>query len=155
MSLLDSLKPRVIEVQIDDAYGLDVKVSVATLSWARWNDIGLSVSEPEAPLKMVMEAGKKTYKPATDSPEFRAAQIEAANERTYRRLAVALQGGGSLPELAHAPMDEAVKIVKELDSGVLNALSNLLQQVAYGSKARLESRATTFLGLPAIEGEGA
>lgn len=137
----DNIKPRRIRVEIKD-FGV---VELQLLSWSEWQEIGLSVPEPEPVKKPVVKNGKKEYE--VDTQKLAEGQATASGERVLRRLAACLMRAGHLPELQELSLPEAAaQLAEHMDSGLIQALAGAMIDAHNGVKGRLLDQAATFPG---------
>lgn len=136
---LADLRPAVVTVRLVIDDDTDVIVSMRTLSFGDWQQIGNSVVDPLPPVRGAKPDGSKIYD-YSDSDYLRA--LEAARElRSCRRLLRALV-------LPVPGRDEAEQIdyLKGLDNALFNGLVQSLSLLGAGRKATVEARAASFLG---------
>lgn len=140
---LDILKPRSTRVEIFDNYGHSLAVlPVKTLSFTQWNNAALMVSVPKRTKRV--EIGQPEVD-ISHTPEYREKVAQYNEEITLRRIAIALED--AFPELQGLSLDDQVKTLRELDTGIINGLAKFLQGVA------LQTSADIFRAKP-VSGNG-
>lgn len=143
MTTLDDLKPRIVTVTIELPHGEPFVVALRTLGYHEWNMIGSEIPDPAIPRTRVGDDGKPALNP--NDPDYLRARGEVTEERTYRRLASALIGGGM--ELPGDDIGAQARYLREnIDAGIANVLIDFLVSTVAGGRARIETRADTFHG---------
>ncbi len=130
---LKKLKPQIIDVRIQGA-GEDIVIPLRPLTYVEWNNAAIGVEIPRAPMVRKMSNGKNQDVEDSNDPKFQEAFINAHNTINFRRLAVALEGGGA-KELKGKSLDEQVELLREMDTGITNALIEFLSRAARSKRA--------------------
>lgn len=128
---LQNLKPQIINIRIVGA-GLPVdEIPVLPLSYIQWQNATLGIKLPEAQNRKILVDVNKPPVEALDysSLEYQAKVTEYNNEVALRRIAIALAGGG-FAELQGLTLDEQVELIRDMDSGLLNAIYKVLDGMA-------------------------
>lgn len=133
--------PVVVNVHVELPYGREMDIPLSTLSYGEWMAIEAAIPEPAIPRTLAGPGGTKV--PNRDDVQFRAELARVNEERAYRRLALALQKGGTdIP--GATPAEQVEHLKAELDAGVSNALLVFLASAAMNGKAAAEAAADTF-----------
>jgi hypothetical protein len=158
MLTMDDLTPQIIEVSIrvieGDASSERV-IPLAVLSWSEWSEIGLAVDDPLVPDKPKVVDGKKRYVLDRDDPDYRRELVDAANERSMRRLARSLVLAGNFDgRLDDLPVDEQAAAVGKLPNGLLMGLNAAMNRIHRMSHSEVMAKSKNFLGVSDTEGVG-
>lgn len=140
-TLIAQAAPVIVTVEVELPYGRTLNVPIGTLSYGEWLGVEAELPEPPVPRTLAGAGGVKL--PNRDDVDFRQKLAAVSEERAYRRLALALEKGGT-KLLGDTPGEKAQTIKTELDAGVSNALLIFLASAAMGGKATAEAAADTF-----------
>lgn len=128
-----------------------LQFSLGHLSYVEWNEIGLAVENPAVPATRWNDRAQRKD-PNPYDPGYLADLEMAETERMLRRLASALiKGGMSIPG---DDLGEYAECLRNLDTGIINALLTWLRNAGIGVMAELDARAETFHGLRTAGVEG-
>lgn len=145
---LDDIKPVYLDVIIEDSEEnedgevepVELEFRMKVPSFFRWNQIGAEVVDP--PMETI--GADKNNRPIydTNSPRYRSALNDAANERHIRRLAEALE----VPAIPGESLAEKARFIQDnMPPGIVQNLCGLLNvAAAKGGEARISSRANSF-----------
>ena len=139
--LITQAAPTRVTVNVELPYERTVAVEISTLSYAEWLGVETECPEPVIPRTLAGPNGTKL--PNREDLKYRQDLAAVQEERAYRRLALALEKGGTAVPGATAA-DKAAAIKAELDAGVANALMVFLANAAMGGRATAEAAADTF-----------
>lgn len=127
---LKHLMPQIVDVKIQsEMLPEPVIVSIVPLSYAEYQDCAIGVDIPSVPTKTVMRDNKKQEVPDLNDPDYQRAYSEANTTIALRRVGLALSKAG-YDELKGKSQDEQVAILREMDTGVVNALTEVLASLA-------------------------
>lgn len=135
--------PVVITVRVELAYDRVIEVPIGTLTYGDWLGIDAECVEPPVPRTLVGAGGVK--QPNRDDVKYREELARVMEERNYRRLALALEKGGTVIP-GNTPGEKAAAIKAEMDAGVANALMVFIASAAMQGKATADAAADTFRG---------
>lgn len=139
--LSSALGPVTIRAEIELPYGRKVTVPLVTLTYHEWVSVGLEVPDPAIPRTLVDKSGNKV--PNRDDVGYQRAVQEAASDRNYRRLALAMEKAGiTIP--GNTSAEKGRTLATTLDAGVAARLIMLLGDAALGGRGRLLDTADTF-----------
>lgn len=135
---LADLGPRTIIVNLEREDGV-LQIKCRTLSYQRWQQIGWEVADPTPP---VVGAGKHGPIYNHDDPAYKAALMQASDERMYRRLLEFVQ-----IEVPGRTVEQKLARLREtLEAGVVRHLAQVMGAYTRDGSARIEGRANSFRG---------
>jgi hypothetical protein len=138
---LSDLTSRVVKVKVTLPYNREIEIPVGTLTYAEFNSVTADVPDPVIPRTLLGKDGEKL--PNRDDVTYKAAIEKANEERSYRRLAIALNKGG-VEITGETIAEKAATLRTDLDAGVANALMSFLAQAALGGRVAAQATADTF-----------
>lgn len=139
--LREQVQPKKVNVVIRRGYGDPVTIPVVPPSYVEWITVDTLVPEPAIPRTLIGKDGVKLPNP--HDVEYRQELAKVTVERSFRRLLMALEKGGT--EIPGAGVLEKVETLKQdFDSGIANALMMWLYEAAMGAKAEVENLANSF-----------
>jgi hypothetical protein len=140
-SLTSKAAPVVVNVRVELSYDRVIDVPIGTLTYGDW--LGVDAELPEPPVPRTLAGVGGTKQPNRDDVKYREELARVMEERNYRRLALALEKGGTvIPGIT--PGEKAAAIKAEMDAGVANALMVFIAGAAMQGKASVEAAADTF-----------
>ena len=125
---LSDLKPQIIDVKID-GHSEPIVITLRPLTYVEWNNCIIDLPRPTAPTIRAMIDGKSQDIKDFSNFEYQQAATSYRNTIAFRRLAIALEGGG-FKELKGKSQDEQVELLQDMDTGIVNALVALLNDIA-------------------------
>jgi hypothetical protein len=140
-TLKAQLAPAQVTVTVELPYERTLQVTLGTLSYGEWMAVELAVPAPPVPRTIAGANGVKLPNQADVDYQQKLARVN--EERAYRRLALALEKGGTvIPGADEAEKAQAIQ--RDLDAGVSNALLVWLTNAAMSGKVTAEAAAATF-----------
>lgn len=127
---LRQLKSPVVEVELVTAWGETLIFPMQPLSWHAWNECVEDLIDPLPPKKPNGE-------PDLNARSYLEAKAKVEEQRQYRRLFLALQGGGNFTDLTGDIDDQIDQFRAVVDTGIALALLNVLIRMAAGARATI------------------
>lgn len=126
-------QPLTLDITLPDER--QVSIRVMPLSYAKYNEIGWLVPEPETVMKMDVIGGKKQK--VADEDATRKARNQANQQRVLMRVAWALVEAGNFTALKNKPLAEQAAALETIDSGLLNTIAIFIQNRASADMRRI------------------
>lgn len=174
MSILNRLKPRVLEILLPAIFDTVPKLDTAgepvmedgepvmenkplavymmTMTWTKWHEIGDTVPAVDrASIPKITDFDSNGKKQLVEDREEIARQEKAVNHaRMFRRIGWAMQqavdddGEPYYPEMQGKNLDQLAMMIAEFDSHVVNAIGGALIQYEEQSRGLLKRRSESF-----------
>jgi len=125
---LKQLKPQVIDVKIEGD-GEPITIPIRPLTYTEWLNVGIGIDVPKPPVVRRTKDGKMSDVEDVNDSDYQRQFVEYHNQLNLRRLAIALDGGGA-EELKGKSLDEQVDALRDIDTGIVNALVDLISRMA-------------------------
>lgn len=116
----------------------ELEIPCKTLTWKRWQDLGVQVPDPAPPIFGVDRNGRP--QPNYNDPTYLAEKEAANTRRLYLRLLdfLDIDIPGDTPEARMTALQDTLEV------GLVNRLASVMGQFAREGEARIETRAATF-----------
>lgn len=151
MLTMADLEPQIVEVSIHIVEGDDSSqriVKLRMLSYSEFWEIGEAVPYPAVPEVPKVVSGVKKYVRDEQDVDYLAAVAAVNNERSMRRLAVCVVGGGNLPELADKPVAEQAAALGRLPHSMVLGLNAAMNRLHRMSHAEVVAKSNSFQRVP-------